>query len=430
MILIKNGRVIDPVNGVDDVLDVLIENDKIVKVEKNITDTADTIVDATGKWVVPGLIDLHVHLREPGFTHKETLKTGSESACVGGVTTICAMPNTNPVIDSKLLVEYVVMKAEKECCVNVLPIGSITKGQKGEELASIGSMKEAGICAISEDGGTVRNAKLMKTAMQYSKMFDVPVFAHCEDLELKNKGLINEGEVAVKLGLTGISNDTEDVIVARDIMLANNVQSKLHICHVSTRGTVELIKEGKKTNSLLTAEVAPHHFTLVDEDIVDYDSNYKMSPPLRSVEDRASILEALKNDVIDVIATDHAPHHIDEKKCEFELACNGIVGLETLIPLTITELVNKNVITPKQFVEKTSVNPAKIININKGKLGIGDVADITIIDVTTKYKIDINEFKSKSKNSPFGSREVVGKATHTIVSGKIKQINGQLLQSL
>ncbi len=418
-VLIKNGNVIDPKNMIDEVLDILVVDGKIERVAKGITDEAETVIDATNKWVVPGLIDLHVHLREPGGNYKETIKTGTESAARGGVTTVCAMPNTTPAMDSPLLVEYFMMKCEKDAVVNVLPIGAMTKGQNGEELAPYGKMKEQGICAVSEDGKSVLNAGLMKTAMSYAKMFDLPVFSHCEEESLKKDGQVNEGVASVNLGLKGISNDVEDVITARDIVLAHSLQSKLHICHLSTAYSMDLVEFGKIKNKNLTCEVAPHHFTLIDEDIDGYDGNFKMAPPLRSRVDRERILEGLKNDVVDVIATDHAPHAEHEKNCEFDLCANGIVGLETLVPLTVTELVQKGVITKKQFVEKTSLNPARILGINKGHLSVGAVADIAIIDVDEKYLIDKNVFKSKGRNTPFHGREVFGKVKFTLVNGKV-----------
>ncbi len=417
--LIKNGNVIDPKNMIDEVLDVLIVNGKVEKVEKGITEEVETLIDATGKWVVPGLIDLHVHLREPGGNYKETIKTGTESAARGGVTTVCAMPNTTPAMDSPLLVEYFMMKCEKDAVVNVLPIGAMTKGQNGEELAPYGKMKEQGICAVSEDGKSVLNAGLMKTALTYAKMFDLPVFSHCEEESLKKDGQVNEGVASVNLGLKGISSDVEDVITARDIVLAHSLKSRLHICHLSTAYSLDLVEFGKIRNKNLTCEVTPHHFTLIDEDITDYDGNFKMAPPLRSRADRDRILEGLKNDIVDVIATDHAPHAEHEKNCEFDLCANGIVGLETLVPLTVTELVNKGVISKKQFVEKTSLNPARILGINKGHLSVGAVADIAIIDVEQKYLIDKNEFRSKGRNTPFHGREVSGKVKYTLVNGKV-----------
>ncbi len=419
-ILIKGGRVIDPANNIDEVLDILVEGNKIVKVHKNINADVEKVIYAKDMWVVPGLVDLHVHLREPGYEHKETIQSGSKSAIMGGVTTICAMPNTNPIIDNIEKAKLVLDKGKEADYANVLPISSITIGQQGEKLADFVNMKPY-ICGISEDGGTVYNTKLMKEALKISSELNIPLFAHCEDLILKDGGQVHLGKTSKKHNLAGISNDTEDVIVARDIVLARNFSSKLHICHISTSESLELVEFGKKYNKNLTCEVAPHHFTLVDTDIVEKDTNFKMSPPLRGEKDRKAVIEALKNDLIDVIATDHAPHSYEEKQSDFEKAPNGIVGLETLIPLCITELVNKNIISPKQFVEKTSLNPCKIINIDKGNLGEGKIADITIIDVTSKYNIDINDFVSKSKNSPFHRREVVGKAKYTIVNGVIKK---------
>ncbi|MDE6182691.1 MAG: dihydroorotase, partial [Eubacteriales bacterium] len=301
-ILIKNGRIIDPKNNIDKEMDILIQNDKVEKVAENITENADKIIDATGMWVTPGLIDLHVHLREPGFEHKETIATGTRSAVMGGFTTICCMPNTKPILDNDILIEYVKMKAEKEGVCNVLPIGAITIGQIGEKLADIGKMGKAGACAISEDGTTVLDSGIMKTALKYAKMFNLPVFSHCEDINLAGRGVMNAGDTATKLGLRGISNSSEEVIVARDIILADEVNANLHLCHMSTKGSVALIKEAKARGSKVTAEVTPHHFTLIDEDITDYDANFKMNPPLRSKEDRKALIEALKDNTIEVIA--------------------------------------------------------------------------------------------------------------------------------
>ncbi len=417
--LIRGGKVIDPKNNLNGIYDILVQNGKIKKIAHCIECNTEEVINASEMWVVPGLIDLHVHLREPGGTHKETIETGAKSASKGGITTICCMPNTTPAIDNPILVEYIKLKSEKEAVVNVLPIGSITKGMNGKELAPMGAMKEKGICAVSEDGKSVLNSRLMKTGLTYAKMFNLPTFVHCEDIDLKGDGQINEGEAALKLGLRGISNDVEDTITARDILLAKSVEAQLHICHISTKGSVQLVEDAKKTCDFITAEVTPHHFTLTDEDIKTYDTNFKMAPPLRSKEDAKRILKALKEDVIDVIATDHAPHHIDEKNCEFELAANGILGLETLVPITISELVNKGIITESQFVEKTSLNPAKILNIDKGHLGVGAVADITIINPNEKHTINKNNFLSKSKNTPFHNREVKGKVKYTIVKGKV-----------
>lgn len=425
-ILIKNGHVIDPANNIDEVADILVNNDTIKKVGNNLSDKVEKVIDAEGKWVIPGLIDLHVHLREPGYEHKETISTGTRSAALGGFTTICCMPNTNPITDNEILVEYVKMKAKREGIVNVLPIGAITKGQNGEELADIGKMASVGICAISEDGKTVKNSGLMKTALKYAGMFNLPVFSHCEDISLVGKGVMNSGEQAALLGLKGISADSEEVIVARDILLAQSVNAKLHLCHVSTKGCIGLIKYAKDNEIELTAEVTPHHFTLCDEDIDGYDANFKMNPPLRGRDDVKALKEALKDNIIDVIATDHAPHHYDDKNCEFEKAANGIVGLETALPLAITKLVNEDYLTPSQLVEKMSLNPAKVLGSDRGTLSENSIADIAIIDPNEKYQIDPKNFASKAKNTPFTDMTVCGKVLYTIVSGKIVVENGEL----
>lgn len=426
-ILIKNGRLIDPYNNIDGKMDILISNGVVAKVSENIANNnVDKIIDANNMWVAPGLIDLHVHLREPGYEHKETVATGTRSAVMGGFTTICCMPNTRPVTDNQILVEYIKMKAEREGVCRVLPIGAITVGQKGETLAEIGKMAKAGACAISEDGFTVENASLMKTAIKYAEMFNIPVFSHCEDVDLAG-GSMNAGDTATKLGLKGISNESEDIIVSRDIILADSLKAPIHLCHISTKGSVDLIKDAKARGSKVTAEATPHHFTLVDEDITEYDGNFKMNPPLRSTQDRAAIIEALKNDTIQVIATDHAPHHIDEKNCEFERALNGIVGLETALSLSISELVEKGVLTPFKMIEKFTKNPAEILRRKDlGHLSVGNNADVIIIDPNVKYKVNVENFVSKSKNSPFNNREVTGKVLYTLVGGKIIVENGQL----
>ena len=340
-ILIQNGQVIDPASQTNEIMDILIENGIISKMEKNITDKADTIINAEGNWVTPGLIDVHVHLREPGYEYKETMATGTRSAAKGGFTTICCMPNTSPVCDSDIMVEYIKLKAQREGVIHVLPIGAITKGQNGEELSNIGKMAKAGACAISEDGKSVPSSGLLKTAMKYAKMFDIPVLSHCEDIALVAGGSMNAGASAQLLGLKGISNDSEEVIVARDIILAKSTNSKLHICHMSTKGSVEILKQAKLAGQNVTAEATPHHFTLSDDFITDYDGNTKMNPPLRSKEDVLAIRHALKDNIIEVIATDHAPHSIDEKNCEYEKVAFGIVGLETALPLGITVLVEE-----------------------------------------------------------------------------------------
>ncbi len=426
-ILIKNGRLINPATGIDEVMDVLVNDSIVEKIEKNINDDADKIIDADKCWVTPGFIDVHVHLRDPGYEYKETIATGTRAAAKGGFTTICCMPNTSPVTDSEIMVEYIKMKAARDGVVNVLPIGSITKGQSGEELANIGQMANAGACAISEDGKSVLSSGLLKTAMKYAKMFNIPVLSHCEDMSLVGGGSMNAGAASQLLGLKGISNDSEEVIVARDIILARSTNSKLHICHVSTKGSIQLLREAHARGENVTAEICPHHFTLTDEAVMDYDGNTKMNPPLRSAEDVLALKEALKDGTVGIIATDHAPHSLDEKNCEYEKAAFGIVGLETALPLGIKVLIGEGWLTPSQLIEKMTINPAKMLGIDKGSIEVGKVADITIIDPEAEYKVDVSKFASKSKNSPFDGYEVKGKIEYTIVGGKVVVEKGELV---
>ena len=428
-LLIQNGQVIDPASQTNEVMDILIEDGIISKIEKNIIGKADKIINAEGNWVTPGFIDVHVHLREPGYEYKETIATGTRSAAKGGYSTICPMPNTNPVCDSDIMIEYIKLKAEREGVIHVLPIGAITKGQKGEELSNIGKMAKAGACAISEDGKSVLSSGLLKTAMKYAKMFDIPVLSHCEDISLVAGGSMNAGASAQLLGLKGISKDSEEVIVARDIILAKSTNSKLHICHMSTKGSIDLLRQAKSSGQIVTAEATPHHFTLSDDFITDYDGNTKMNPPLRSKEDVLAIRQALKDNVIEIIATDHAPHSVDEKNCEYEKVAFGIVGLETALPLGITVLVEEGWLTPMELITKMTYNPAKMLNIDKGTLTIGKAADIAIIDPNRTYKIDPSTFASKSKNTPFGGFQVKGKVIYTIVDGNIVVENGELVEA-
>ena len=425
-LLIKNGRVLDPSLNRDGIFDLLINGDKIEKVQENITEPADKIINAQGKWVTPGLIDVHVHLREPGFTHKETIATGARSAAMGGFTTICPMPNTDPVCDSEILVEYIKLKADREGVVHVLPVGAITKGQKGEELAEIGQMAQAGACAISEDGKSVPTSGMLKTAMKYAKMFHIPVLSHCEDKSLAGSGAMNAGASAQLLGIKGISNDSEEVIVSRDMILANSTNCQLHLCHISTKGSVDLIRDAKSRGWRVTAEATPHHFTLSDDFITDYDGNTKMNPPLRSAEDVEAIRQGLKDGTIEIIATDHAPHTADEKNCEYENAAFGIVGFETALPLGIQVLIEGGYLTPLELIEKMAFAPAKMLGIDKGTLQEGKTADITIIDPGIKYAVCAEDFASKSKNTPFDGYCVKGKVLYTIVDGKIIVEDGKL----
>lgn len=423
-ILIKRGRLVDPKNNIDGIKDILVVDNKIAEIDDNISANADKVIDAEGLVVMPGLIDLHVHFREPGYEKKETIATGSRAAAMGGFTTVCAMPNTSPVTDNAIMIEYA-LNPKRDAVINVLPIGAITKGQKGEELSDIGQMAAAGACALSEDGRSVDNPSLMKNAMRYSKMFNLPIFDHCEEIRLA-KGSMNAGDRASILGLKGIGNDSEEIIVSRDIILAEATGAKLHICHISTEGSVNQVKAAKAKGLQVTAEAAPHHFTLCDEDITGYDSNFKMNPPLRSRKDMEIIRQALKDNIIEVIATDHAPHHIDDKNCEFEKAANGIIGLETSFALSYTELVESGLISFNEMVAKMTCNPADVLGSDKGQLAVGAEADIAIADINNSYTIDVSKMVSKAKNTPFGGREVKGKILYTICSGEVVVDGGKL----
>ena len=419
-ILIKNGRIIDPDSKMDQVADLLIENDKIAAVGEKMNEEADRIVDAEGCYVMPGLIDLHVHLRDPGLTHKEDIITGARAAARGGVTTVVAMPNTKPVMDDPSRVAYVNNKAKDYAKVNVLQVGAITKGMKGEELSDIEGMVKAGIPAISEDGKSVMNAQLYKEAMQIAHKLNIPVLAHCEDINMVNGGCMNEDENSRKFGLPGISNAVEDTIVARDIVISRDTGCHLHLCHCSTEASMVLLKLAKERGIPVTGEVCPHHFTLTSDDMVEGDTNYKMNPPLRTRKDVEALKQGLKDDVFDVISTDHAPHSKEEKSQSMQKAPFGIVGLETSVPLTSTELVDKGWITPMQMAEKMSYNPAKILHLeDKGSLQPGKTADVVIINPKEEYTIDVNDFVSKGKNTPFNGRKVNGKVKMTICSGTI-----------
>ncbi len=434
-ILIKNGRVINPATKMDEIADVLVENGTVTKIEKGIKAKADREIDAKGCFVMPGFIDMHVHLRDPGFEKKETVETGCRAAAHGGFTTILAMPNTKPVVDNADVVNYVHNKAKTVGIVNVLQVGAVTKGQKGKEMADIEGMVAAGIPAISEDGKSVMNAELYREAMAKAAECNIAVLAHCEEINLVNGGVMNEDAHAKELGLKGITNSVEDVIVARDIMLCRDTGVKLHLCHCSTRDSVVMVKYAKEEGVRVTAEVCPHHFTLTSDDIhkiepsmdpekkvaieADADTNFKMNPPLRSKEDVQALKEGLRDDVMDVIATDHAPHTFADKNTSMKKAPFGIVGLETAASLTYTELVEQGYLTPMQMAEKMSYNPARIIGLDKGDIAPGKVADIVIFDPKRTYTIDKNTFASKGRNTPFHGRKVTGKVRTTIVSGHV-----------
>lgn len=419
-LLIKNGHVVNPENDLNAVQDVLIENDRIIKVADSVRDDADTVLDAKGMYVMPGFIDLHVHLRDPGLTYKETLETGGMAAARGGVTTICAMPNTRPVTDTSQMIEELHERAAHESPVHVIQLGAITKGQLGEELADIRGMAEAGCHAISEDGKSVMNASLYRKAMKIAKEEGISIFAHCEDITMVEGGVMNADAKAKELGLPGITNSVEDVIVARDILLAKETGVRLHLCHCSTQDSVEMIRLAKVEGLPVTGEVCPHHFTLCTDDIREDDGNYKMNPPLRAREDVEALKRGLADGTMDVIATDHAPHSAEEKNRSMAKAAFGIVGLETSAALTYTELVEPGILTVMQMAEKMSYNPAKILGLNdKGSVSEGKIADLVIFDPEKEYRIDVEKFASKGKNTPFNGYPVKGEVACTIVDGKI-----------
>jgi dihydroorotase len=418
-LLIKNGRIIDPVNQVDQVADLLIADGKVIQIAQDIRVAPDAeVIDATGQWVVPGLIDLHTHLREPGYEYKETIRTGTLSAAAGGFTTICCMPNTKPVNDSQAVTEFILRKAATEGAVNVLPVGAITKGSQGEEITEMGDLREAGCIAVSDDGRSVMNSAVMRRAMEYATMFHLPVISHCEDMSLSEDGVMNEGRVSTELGLRGIPNASEDVMTARDIELAALTGAHIHIAHVSTRGSVELIRRAKEQGIRVTAETCPHYLVLTDEAIIGYNTNAKMKPPLRTLKDVEAVRKGLREGVIDVIATDHAPHAQVEKEMEFDYAPFGIIGLETAVAIAL-QLVDEGVLTVNEMLLTMSVKPAKLINLDRGNLSMGAVADITIIDPRATWVVDPAQLKSKGKNTPFEGWKMKGRVTHTIVGGKV-----------
>lgn len=418
--IIKNGHVLDPSTNMDGTYDVAIENGVITEIAEQIEKAdGDQIIFADGKYVMPGFIDLHVHFREPGFEYKETIKTGAMAAARGGYTSVCPMPNTKPVIDSKEMVQWLKEKEEQESVIHILPVGAVTKGQMGQELADLKGMAEAGAVAVSEDGKSVMDILVYVEGMKQAKEQNLVVLAHCEDKDLVRGGVMNAGAKAEELGLKGITNAVEDVITARDIFLANETGAKLHLCHCSTKDSVSLIKMAKEAGYQVTGEVCPHHFTLADEDIPCDDSNYKMNPPLRSRADVKALKDGLKNGVMDVISTDHAPHSAEEKSKSMAEAPFGIVGVETAFALTVTELVEQGYLTKMQLVEKMSYNPARVLGIDKGQLAKGKAADIVIADFDESYAIDVSKFASKGTNTPFDGKQVKGRIYMTLVDGNV-----------
>lgn len=418
MILIKGGHVIDPgrVNGV---ADVLIEHGKISAVGQTLTAPAGaTVIEAAGQLVLPGFVDLHVHFREPGFEYKETIQSGTESAVAGGFTTVCAMPNTNPVNDNQAVTEFMLERAKAAGNANLYPIGAITKRSEGKELAEIGDLRRAGCVAISDDGKPVMNSLVMRRAMEYARAFDVPVVDHCEDLHLSEGGCMNEGVISTELGLPGIPAAAEDVMVARNVALAELTGARLHLAHISTAGSVRMVREAKARGLKVTAEACPHHFTLTEETTRGYNTHAKMNPPLRTSQDVQAIKDGLRDGTIDVIATDHAPHATQEKQQEFTEAPFGIVGLETALPLTLA-LVEEGVLTLESAVDKLATAPAKAFSLNAGTLAVGAPADVAIVDPGLEWEVDPSRFRSKSRNTPFAGWKVKGRVTTTIVSGRV-----------
>ncbi|MBR4807244.1 MAG: dihydroorotase [Lachnospiraceae bacterium] len=419
MLLIKNGRVINPATGTDDILDVLVCEGKVTGIGKDLEQPECEIIDASGCFVMPGFIDLHVHLRTPGQEYKEDVKTGSMAAARGGFTTVVAMPNTKPVIDSIEMVDEINRIIKEDALINVLQVGAVTKGMEGKELSDIEGMIDHGICAISEDGKSVMDSGLYRKAMKIAAKRHIPVLAHCEDINLVEGGVMNLDDNSKRLGMKGISNAVEDVITARDILIAKETGAKLHLCHCSTKYSVDMVRSAKAEGIDVTAEVCPHHFTLTSDDIKEDDANYKMNPPLRTKEDRDALIKGLSEGVMSVISTDHAPHSAEEKAKGIKDAPFGIVGLETSACLTYTELVDKGLISPMEMAAKMSYNPAGVLGLDKGDISKGHVADIVIFDPNAEVTIDKNSFASKGRNTPFHGRKVKGRVMYTILAGDI-----------
>jgi dihydroorotase len=423
--LIKGGRFIDPRHQVDDLMDIYVYQGKILDIQpvpakrsaKNLSDFR--VIPAEGLVVTPGLIDIHTHLREPGFEYKETILTGTQAAVAGGLTAVACMANTQPVNDNQSVTEYILKKAKEARMARVFPIGAISPGLKGEGLAEIGELKAAGVVALSDDGHPVTNSQLMRRAMEYARGFDLPIISHCEDLSLSRTGVMNEGAVSAWLGLYGIPSAAEEIMVYRDIQLCQLTQAPLHIAHVSTAGSVQLIREAKKKGLPVTAETAPHYFSLTEEAVIGFDTQAKMNPPLRTKDDSLAIQKGLKDGTIEVIASDHAPHNSLEKEVEFEQAAMGIIGLETILPLTLG-LVHRGILTLPQAIAKLTEGPARVLKLsNYGHLPKGSSANLTIMDPDLEFQVDIHSFRSKSRNSPFHGWKLKGKALLTMVEGRV-----------
>ncbi len=417
--LIKGGRVVDPETGVDGVLDIVVEDGIIASVGKRKAQkTKAAIIEASGKIVTPGLIDMHVHLREPGHEYKETVHTGCLAAAHGGFTAVCCMPNTDPVNDNQSVTDYILRKARTADTVHVYPVGAISRGLRGKSLADFGELMAAGVIAVSDDGNPVMNGQLMRRALEYAKGFGLLVIAHCEDRNLSANAVMNEGITATRLGLPGMPNAAETVMVARDIALCELTGARLHIAHVSTEGSVRLIREAKARGAPVSAETAPHYFSLTEEAVMDYDTNAKVHPPLRTAADMHAVRQGLADGTIDVIASDHAPHTSIEKDLEFDQAANGMIGLETSLPLSL-QLVEMGLLDMGGLIARMSVNPARILNLTHVGIKPGNPADLTMIDPKKEFVVDPSTFRSKSRNTPFSGWTLKGKAVMTMVAGKV-----------
>lgn len=426
-LLIKGGRVVDPANDLDGVMDILVEDGVIAAVQADIKDEAAVVIDVTGKIVCPGFIDMHVHLREPGFEYKEDIASGTRAAAAGGFTTVCCMPNTEPVIDNAAIASFVKERASKSGIVNVLPIGCITKGQNGKELSEMADLVAAGCVAISDDGKPVSDAAIMRNAMDYAKMFDLPILSHCEERSLSKDGQMHEGYHSTLYGFKGIPTVAEEIMVSRDIILAGLTEAHVHICHASTRGSMELIRDAKARGIWVTCEVTPHHLILTDEIVGSYDADTKVNPPLRSDEHVAALREALMDGTVDCIATDHAPHNWESKDCEYNLASFGISGLETAIAAVMDCLVNRGLLEIQRMVELFTLGPAEVLGIDKGTLDVGADADITIIDPELSKVVEPAKFYSKGKNTPFKGQTLKGWPCMTIVGGNVVARDGKII---
>lgn len=424
-ILIKNGHLVDPKNNIDAPMDLLIDKGIVKKVAKKITESADREIDAKGKIVCPGFIDVHVHLRQPGYEYKETIETGLRAAVAGGFTGVCPMPNTNPIADSRSDMEFLGGEAKRLSLIRVWPVGAVTLKQEGKELTEFGELKKGGAVALSDDGRPISDSNILRRALEYSKKFDLVIMVHCQDEELFCGGCMNEGTVSTKLGLPGIPVESESVEVARDIQLADLTGARLHFCHISSRKSLDIIRQAKAQGSKVTAETCPHYFHLTDEAVLHYNTYAKMNPPLRTADDVAAIKKSLKDGTIDVISTDHAPHSETEKHAEFDKAPFGIIGLETSLSLSL-KLVDEKVLTMTELVRKMSQKPAEILKIDRGHLSEGAVADVTVFDPAAEWTVEKDKLKSKSKNSPFLGWKLKGKADTVLSEGRVVMENGKL----